>query len=59
MTAAVPVGTKVSYGCDPGWVFSHNWYQMPKITITCQSDGTFDGSDDWPLCVDREYLYFS
>ena len=56
MTAAVPVGTKVSYGCDPGWVFSHNWYQMPKITITCQSDGTFDGSYDWPICIDRKYL---
>ena len=68
--AAVDVGTKVSFGCKPEWVFSHNWYQNPKISITCQPNGLFDFDGNWPLCIDRKkyfkihnsirnYTYFS
>ena len=50
------MGTKLSYGCPSEWVFAHNWYQNPKITMTCKDTGEFDPPDEWPLCVDRKFF---
>ena len=55
MIAAVPVGTDITFGCESGWVFDHDWYQAPKFTITCQENGLFDAPDEWPLCINRNY----
>jgi hypothetical protein len=52
VSPAVLVGTELHFGCQNGWVFSHDWYQKPQIKMTCQKDGLFDEPENWPICID-------
>lgn len=48
------VGTVITYGCEEGFKFSHDWYRNPISRITCRDDGLFLVPDVWPVCIYRE-----
>jgi len=51
---AIPVGTKVTYGCPEGYFFLGDIYRLPIVPLVCEDDGQLPVPDVWPTCYDRE-----
>ena len=55
LNPAFSVGDKVTFGCKPGYSFHHDFYAAALVTLTCTSEGSFEGVPrKWPRCVNRE-----